>query len=172
MCRTSALISRNVLTIKNIREAKKVALYYADENEVQTSFLMQPLFGMGVELYFPVINHDSLLFYSYRENEKMEEAVFGIMQPPIKNKEPIDYSELDVICLPLVAFDKQCIRIGRGGGYYDRALASIKSKRCSKPFLLGLAYEFQQVEEIPAELWDIPLEAVSTEKTIYYRDES
>ena len=146
-------------------------MYCADENEVETSFILQSLLGQGTEVCFPVINGDLLFFCPYYENEIMEVAAFGIMQPPTKNKEFVDCSEIDVICVPLVAFDKQCFRLGRGGGFYDRALASIQSQSKSRPLLLGLAYELQCVESIPAEPWDVPLDAVSTEKRLYYRRE-
>lgn len=69
---------------------------------------------------------------------------------------------LDVIVVPLVAFDLEGNRIGMGGGYYDRFL-----KRYPKAQKIGLAYEFQKVDEIPAEPHDIRLNAVVTEKQTY-----
>ncbi len=65
--------------------------------------------------------------------------------------------------MPLVAFDGHGTRLGRGAGYYDRTLEH-KKPQC----LLGVAYEFQHHDFLPPEPWDVPLDAVATEKTIHW----
>lgn len=164
----SLKVTENVLSTQYLQQAKKVALYNAHENEVDTIYLMRQLSQQGVELYLPVMSDGSLLFYSYDINEQLSEAQYGIMQPVLQDKQPIDWSELDVMCLPLVAFDTQCFRLGRGGGFYDRALASSLTQMKNKPWLIGLAYAFQCVNKLPIEPWDVPLDAVSTESHVYY----
>ena len=64
--------------------------------------------------------------------------------------------------MPLLGFDLKGNRLGMGGGYYDRCLAFKKSK-VKKPILLGFAYDFQQVDLLSAEPWDIGLDAIATE---------
>ena len=68
------------------------------------------------------------------------------------------------VLLPLLGFDHQGFRLGQGGGYYDRALASLRFRR---PLLVGLAYDCQRVEVVPREAWDQPLDAVVTPTRIY-----
>jgi 5-formyltetrahydrofolate cyclo-ligase len=67
----------------------------------------------------------------------------------------------------LVAFDSQGHRLGMGGGYYDRTFSFLKDKIHHKPKLLGLAYDFQQVEQLPYEEWDIRLDYAVTESLLF-----
>ena len=68
----------------------------------------------------------------------------------------------DIILVPLVAFDKNLNRIGYGGGYYDRALAKIISKK--NIITIGLAYSFQYLKKISTGKYDIKLNYILTEK--------
>src|SRR5690606_40461575 len=67
--------------------------------------------------------------------------------------------------LPLVAFDARGNRLGMGGGFYDRTFARAPRARTLRPRLVGLAHHFQQVASLPAEPWDIPLDAIATDAT-------
>lgn len=90
---------------------------------------------------------------------------FGIPEPLSLLKQQRS-SDLDLVLLPLVGFDKRCNRLGMGAGFYDRALAKL---HCRGPFCIGVAYDFQRVEELPVDPWDVPLQAVVTERRIYRR---
>ena len=69
----------------------------------------------------------------------------------------------------LFAFDQEGNRVGSGGGYYDRAFQFLKkANKRKKPFLCGLAYDFQQVSNIPSEELDVSLDAVVTESRVIY----
>jgi len=68
--------------------------------------------------------------------------------------------------LPLVAFDQQGERLGMGGGYYDRTFEFLRRSGLNKPKLIGLAHDFQQVDAIPTEAWDVPLTAIVTNKGV------
>ena len=70
--------------------------------------------------------------------------------------------------MPLVGFDLNGYRLGMGGGFYDTSLAYLRRRSAwKKPFLMGIAYECQKVETLPRDPWDIPLDAVLTEKKLY-----
>ena len=79
-----------------------------------------------------------------------------------------------MIFLPVVAFDINGNRLGRGAGYYDRTLAfvneQIEQGTHIKPCLIGLAYEFQKIEQIITDKWDVALDIIVTENNIYYRN--
>jgi 5-formyltetrahydrofolate cyclo-ligase len=76
--------------------------------------------------------------------------------------------ELDLILLPLVAFDESGQRLGMGGGFFDRSLAFLAWRQhWRKPHLIGLAYDFQKVAALPREPWDVPLDAVVTDQNVY-----
>ena len=69
--------------------------------------------------------------------------------------------------IPLVAFDRSCNRIGMGSGFYDKAL-SVLDDSVKKTHLIGLAYEFQKLDHIQPNKWDIALDCIVTEKKVYH----
>ncbi len=76
--------------------------------------------------------------------------------------------KLDLILLPLVGFDTHCHRLGMGKGFYDRSLEFLNHRQhWRKPHILGLAHDFQRVESLPADPWDVPLQGVVTDKSFY-----
>ena len=95
--------------------------------------------------------------------QRLKANRFGILEPMVDSREWLDAAQLDVILLPLVAFDRRGHRLGSGAGYYDRALA-LRAGRPAPPLLVGLAHSCQEVQLIPAEPWDIPMDAVATER--------
>lgn len=107
------------------------------------------------------------------DNEQMEMRLWATGENLIKNRfgiaEPqgaaISASAHSAILLPLVAFDSAGNRLGMGKGYYDRYLANRTSS--ASPLRVGVAYSFQQVEQLDAEAWDVSLDAVITEQAIH-----
>lgn len=82
---------------------------------------------------------------------------------------PVRAWQLDLLFVPLVGFDEACHRLGMGGGFYDASLSYLRRRRVwRKPLLVGVGYECQKVPEIPADPWDMHLDAVITERRIYW----
>jgi 5-formyltetrahydrofolate cyclo-ligase len=78
--------------------------------------------------------------------------------------------DLDLVIVPLLGFDNACHRIGMGGGYYDRSFAFARRLRhISAPFMLGFAHEAQRVDQLPQRPWDVPMDAVVTQRKLYCR---
>ena len=77
------------------------------------------------------------------------------------------FSALDAVLFPLVGFDETGGRLGMGGGFYDRTFAFSRIRPCMAPKLVGLAHDFQRVEQLPIEPWDVPLHGVVTDKRCY-----
>jgi 5-formyltetrahydrofolate cyclo-ligase len=87
---------------------------------------------------------------------------YGIVEPYSRRLTNVRW--LDVLIVPLVGFDDQGHRLGMGGGYYDATLSYLRSrKKWHQPYLIGLAFECQRAASIPAEPWDIRLDAALTE---------
>jgi 5-formyltetrahydrofolate cyclo-ligase len=70
---------------------------------------------------------------------------------------------------PLVAFDAQCHRIGRGAGYYDHTFSFVKTDSVKRPLLIGLGYEFQKVADTEPSKWDVSMDHIMTEADHYHR---
>jgi 5-formyltetrahydrofolate cyclo-ligase len=88
---------------------------------------------------------------------------FGILEPDVAWPE-VSPDELAVVIVPGLAFDGRGRRLGFGGGYYDELLGSLPSEK--KPFVVGLGYDFQVVDDCPAEAHDAHLDAVVTEARV------
>ena len=97
------------------------------------------------------------LVTEYREDFSLTASTQSVKEP--KNGRKLFIYQLDMVCMPLVGFDRQCHRLGMGGGFYDRSLANNKNPKLTK---LGLAHDCQQVDVLANQPWDIPLDGVLT----------
>lgn len=102
-------------------------------------------------------------FYSFKKGDELVENRFHILEPKNQPENLVLEDKIDVIIVPLVAFDNKGNRMGMGGGYYDRMLKKVR-KDC---LVIGVAYEFQQVDELLVEEWDMPMDIVITDKNCY-----
>ena len=93
---------------------------------------------------------------------------YGIPEPDRPIRQRIRAASLDLIVAPLVAFDIYGNRLGMGGGFYDRTLAFLKRRGSwRKPVVVGVAYEFQKVQRLTAQPWDVPMHAIATDRALY-----
>jgi 5-formyltetrahydrofolate cyclo-ligase len=146
------------------QRAKHIALYWPNDGEIDPSQLLEQARRHKKKCYLPVLSpEDKLWFNEYRRGEGLKRNGFGIPEP--QQSRFRSAKALDIVLLPLVAFDKQGGRLGMGGGFYDRTFAWIKQHpKMRAPLLIGLAHSFQQVEQLPLESWDIPLHGIATEQ--------
>jgi len=148
------------------KQYRHLAVYIQQDGELGTNHLIDSLFQAGCHLYLPKLNPDTsnrLQFVNYHQQSKMQNNRFGIPEPVIDDV--IAVADLELIFLPLTAFDLQGNRLGMGGGFYDRTLAHLSIK---KPLLVGLAYDFQQVTACPVESFDQPLDMILTPTRVLY----
>ena len=149
----------------------RVALYLANDGELDPLPIQQQLLDMGKQIFLPVLRSNtkrSLWFAAYRHNEKLVLNQYGIPEPNLKKHQPLLPWHLDILLMPLVSFDEHGNRVGMGGGYYDRTLAYLKLRSSwKKPILVGLAHECQKSLNMQKQPWDVPLNFVITEKQLY-----
>lgn len=146
------------------RKAHKIALYWPADGEISPLPLLRWSLRAGKHCYLPVINGKSLEFRRYERGQRLCRNDFGIPEPHATHLCAVH--QLDVILMPLVAFDEGCNRLGMGAGFYDRALAE-RGKNI--PLRIGVAHELQKIAKVPTDPWDIPLHAVLTERRTYGR---
>lgn len=152
-----------------LQQAQHIALYLSNDGELDTTPLLQYLQQQGKTLYLPVLHPFTagyLLFQRYDAQTPMHLNQFGIREPKPDVTAIMLPAQLDVIFMPLVAFDAQGQRLGMGGGFYDRTLSALP-KTSQKPLLVGLAHQCQQVETVPTEPWDVPLPLVLTPNQLW-----
>ena len=90
---------------------------------------------------------------AYFGNGYLERQHFGIFQPRAGHVREVPLEDIDLVIVPGVAFDKYNMRLGRGHGYYDRFLSSLPDRTKT----IGLAFDFQVVENLPKDSHDIPV---------------
>lgn len=149
--------------------ARRIALYWANDGEINLDPLALQLLADGKSLFLPVLNpldpvRPHLWFCHWQPGEPMRSNRFGIPEPV--NPTRIPTWTLDWVLMPLVGFDAEGGRLGMGGGFYDRTFAH-ERRWPQQPQRLGVAHECQQVPAIPQEGWDLPLAAVITDQRVY-----
>ena len=168
--RAATGLLNQLLTISAFQEAKSIAMYLANDGEIDPVEVMKWCWKNDRRPYVPIIIPEkgtTLLFAELHEDTKFVENRFGIKEPITSPQMLVEASALDLVLMPLVAFDSHGSRVGMGGGYYDTTFEFISSRSASKPDLIGIAHEIQKVEVINAESWDIPLSQVVTDRGIY-----
>jgi 5-formyltetrahydrofolate cyclo-ligase len=167
----SLKLVRRIKRLRWLWRAKRVAAYLAVDGELSLAPLIADLQQTGKRVYLPVLRPQpqrKLWFARYTPHSRLQPNRFAILEPSLSATERRPAWILDVILLPLVAFDADCRRIGMGGGFYDRTLA-YQHRRLGwqRPRLIGIAHECQRIERVFVRPWDIPLDAVVTERKIY-----
>lgn len=152
----------------NIQAAQHIGIYLDDFGEVPTSALILQLLAQGKTVYLPVIRpfDQRLVFVPICMQQYQQRRFYrhrlGMLEPRGQRGRLV--AQLDVLIMPLVAVDQRGIRLGMGGGFYDRTLAHAPAR----PYRIGLAYPFQQLALLPARPWDQALDAVVTPELITY----
>ncbi len=153
------------------RNSRHIACYIANDNELDLEPLIERIWLANKVCYLPVldsIHKNRLWFAPYHPESEMCLNRFGIPEPRCKKSELVRAQSLDLILTPLVAFDKAGNRLGMGGGFYDRSLAFLLRRRYwHKPRLCGVGYDFQRVNRLPCQAWDVPLRAIVTDGAVY-----
>ena len=144
-------------------QARQILLYSPDENEVDTEGLWQEARRQGKYVYYPRVTADKqeVEFVRRHHNEPLIPGVFDIPVPPGEN--PLtSVAQTDLVLIPGVGFDRAGHRLGRGRGYYDRALRDI----LAGALRVGLAHDYQIVSHIPIDEHDERVDYIVTEKRL------
>jgi 5-formyltetrahydrofolate cyclo-ligase len=134
-----------------------IAGYWRIRDELDCQPILVRLMDAGQKVVLPVVDGPDLPLdlRVWEADAPLYEAGFGTLAP----SDLAPRAEPDIVLMPLLGFDSAGTRLGYGGGYYDRTLASM----IKKPLLIGLAYSAQELAHIPREDHDVPLDAVVTE---------
>ena len=156
-CSRSIPIMQQVEQLPQFRDAQTILLYWSMEDEVQTHDFVNRWYQQKT-LLLPCVDGDDLRLRQYTGPECLKEGEqFGIGEPT--GPEFTDLNSVQMIIVPGVAFDRHNNRMGRGRGIYDRLLKSTPNA-----YKVGVAFNFQMVELVPTEEFDVPMNAVITEK--------
>ncbi|WP_434524109.1 5-formyltetrahydrofolate cyclo-ligase [Photorhabdus asymbiotica] len=155
-------VAERAINHPKIRQANNIALFLSFDGEINTHPLINLLWQQNKQIYLPVLHPFSrhhLLFLHYQPNTKLVRNRFNIEEPSLNVQQVLPLFELDIMMIPLVAFDHTGQRLGMGGGFYDRTLSQWQQKNF---YPIGLAHNCQLVDSLPSAKWDIPLPEIIT----------
>ena len=136
-----------------------VAAYWPIRTELDPIPLLRVFMSLGVSACLPVTPEEGqpLSFHEWDGKTPLEDGPYGTKQPSLS----APLIKPDVILAPLLAFDKECWRLGYGGGFYDRTLAALEAKG-HHAHVIGIAFDEQQVAQVPTGRYDRALSAILT----------
>lgn len=136
--------------------AKTILAYWSLPDEVQTHDFILKWYNQK-QIVLPLVKGDNLELRLFSGMNCMAEGVaFGILEP--QKGEPVNEQEIDFGIIPGVAFDLCGNRMGRGKGYYDKLLKNISI------YKVGVCFDFQIVEKVPTDSFDIPMDKIISSK--------
>ncbi len=136
--------------------AENILMYHSLPDELSTLRFLKKWHDRK-RFFLPRVNGVNLDILPYEET-RLELGSFHIEEPT--GDDVIDVDDIELMVIPAVAFDRKGNRLGRGKGFYDRLLASSKATK------IGVGYEFQLFDSIPAEPHDVAMDMIITQKTV------
>lgn len=154
------------LGLPEVAGARTVAAYVSVGREPATRELIEVLRARGVRVLLPVVLPDKDLDWAeYSGPESLEAAGWGLLEPVSRRLGTDAILAADAVLLPGLAVDQHGLRLGRGGGCYDRVLARLARRRRAEPgqpALVVLVYDGEVVERLPGEPHDMPVDLAVT----------
>ncbi|MFD4690518.1 5-formyltetrahydrofolate cyclo-ligase [Streptomyces sp. NPDC058463] len=158
----AAVLSSAALVLPELDGARTVAAYVSVGREPGTRPLLDALRARNVRVLLPVLMADNDLDWAaYEGAEHLLPAGRGLLEPDGARLGPAAVLDADAVLLPGLAVDRRGMRLGRGGGSYDRVLARL-SAAGAHPALVVLLYDDEVVAQVPEEPHDHPVDAVVT----------
>lgn len=154
--RKSDIIKGKLFSEEEFKKAKLVMFYVSLKDEVSTLSMIDEALEAGKRICVPVIRkEEKRLIAGEIRNRKddLEKQHFGIHQPKEGRVKEVPLEDIDLVVVPGVAFDRDNVRLGRGHGYYDRFLCALPNDTRT----IGLAFDFQLVDDLPRDSHDIPV---------------
>ena len=144
------------------QEAKVIHTFLPQNTEPNTFPLVQEALRAKRRVQVPKVDGPSHLSHHWLEDIKLlETSSWGIPEIQDTAASKADLSEIDLVLVPGLAFSRKGIRLGQGRGYYDRFLSQLNGATT-----LGVGFDWQLLEDIPEELYDIRLDGVVTESQL------
>ena len=158
-----------ILTLSSFISHLTVMVYWPLPDEVDIRPLINALVAQGTTVLLPkVVDDEHMELCRYASQNDLTEGAFHIMEPT--GAPFTDYEKIDVALIPGMAFDAAGHRLGRGKGYYDRFLATLRPSALSpqpssftthpSPLLIGVCFPFQRVAEVPTDQHDICVDEI------------
>ena len=162
--RASSALCRRLKHLPSFSASRKIGIYLPNDGEIDVTLVIPS--ARTKQFYLPILpprGQRRLWFGLYEPSTRLIPDRFGIPEPVTARR--IRAESLDLVLVPLVAFDYSGGRIGMGGGFYDATLGFVSGQSTVRTVtIIGAAYQFQCVDYITRDHWDIPLSGVITDQ--------
>lgn len=159
--------AKSLIHFKPFQTSQHIGCYLARDDEFDTSDIIKTIWQHKKFCYLPVLpaaESKILSFVSYQNGDSLIQNRYRVLEP--EAHETFLLEQLDLVFVPLLGFDRRGHRLGAGGGYYDSTFQFLLDQIEHHPVLVGVSYGIQQVDELPYDQWDVPLDFVLTENSI------
>lgn len=161
ICSDSRCICDKLMTLPEFADNDDIYVYINYNQEVITKDFIRECFALGKNVFVPKVVNENMVFVRINSLDELNKSNMGILEPDSN----IDTSTgRGLMIMPLLAADTNFNRLGYGGGYYDRYLSSNNNY-----VLIGLAYDFQIVESVETQEFDIPLDLIITPTRLFQK---
>jgi 5-formyltetrahydrofolate cyclo-ligase len=155
-------LGEHLLALPFAPDSGYVAGYWAMDGEIALH-AWQLRLPAGLVYCLPVLRQDRLRFAPWRPGDPLVCNRYGIPEPDLAPDSLLEAEAMSLVVAPLVGFDEHGHRLGMGAGWYDRSFA-FRHTRTAPPWLVGAAFAAQRIDALATEPWDVPLDAVCSER--------
>ena len=163
----NAAITRELLRLPMLQNAHTIFSYITIQNEVDTCAAINTLLARGVNVVAPPVDHALELHETVHFVHRGDPLLSGTNPPRAitpDTSSALDLADIDLFIVPGIVWDVRGYRVGFGGGYFDWLLSHARPGA----HILGLAYEWQILAEVPTDPWDRPVHELLTEKRLIH----
>ncbi len=146
------IVFKKIESLTEFKIAKTILLYWSLPDEMPTHNFVEK-WSNSKQVLLPALDGEEIILKQFISQKQMTAGKWGILEP---NENECFSEKIDLVVVPGVAFDIKKNRLGRGKGYYDRFLTKINT------FKIGICYDFQLIESVPANYKDVKMNAVIT----------
>ncbi|MGC8832114.1 MAG: 5-formyltetrahydrofolate cyclo-ligase [Thermoproteota archaeon] len=160
-------ITSRIKELKEFSRARCIMVYVSKSDEVDTTELMEDMLRSGKRVVVPVVDREKeeIVPCEIKSLNELRPRTFGVMEPRLGEARTVNVEEIDLAIVPGRAFDKDCNRLGRGRGYFDRFL----KKLGGRVKVIGVAFSEQLFDSIPVGERDVKVDIVVTESGVIRR---
>ena len=157
----SQKVKNKIITNNIFIHSKNIACYIPMDNEVDVWPIIETIWQQRKNCYLPLYDPSDI-----KNNKKTKKSLYFIKFQKYNTYNPKAYSikfiapqKIDLVIVPLLGFNKNRFRLGRGAGYYDRTFEFKQQNPKAKPYLLGVGYKWQQIE-FKSNPWDVAMDEI------------
>lgn len=154
-------LQKRFLSLPQVQNAQTILLYASMGREVDTAPVLNQLLRQGKRVLLPCCMPGNEMIARVYDPQRLCRHPYGMWEPTTEC-EVVEKQKIDLILVPGVCYDRSCMRMGRGGGFYDRYLASYQG------VTVGWCRDVLLQEKIPTQPWDRPVQLMLTEREEIY----